>query len=170
MRHQHNKALRRALGAGIGLVLPSGLLAACATSPASGPAGAAEACTAAGAPVYVTNQLDDTVSVINGRTNQVTATVPAGNAPEGVAVAPDDRRVYIADNGSGTVSVLDTRTCKIVATVRVGTDPSGVGLSPDGRHLYVANGGSNTRSGPDTPLHRGHATLALGTSPRRGGV
>src|SRR5260370_15179660 len=141
MRHQHNKALRRALGAGIGLLLASGLLAACATSPAPGPAGAADACTAAGARVYVTNQLDDTVSVINGRTNQVTATVPAGNAPEGVAVAPDDRRVYIADNGSGTVSVLDTRTCKIVPTERVRTNPNRVGLSPDGRHPDVAHRG-----------------------------
>src|SRR5258708_33939187 len=75
--------------------------AAGASSPASGPAGAAEACTAAGAPVYVTNQLDDTLSVINGRTNQVTATLPAGNAPQSVAGAPGDRRVHHPAHGTG---------------------------------------------------------------------
>ena len=129
MHHQHGRALRPALAAGVGLLLTSGLLAACATSPASGPAGATTARTAAGGHVYVTNQLDDTLSVINGQTNKVIATVPAGKAPEGVAAAPDHRHVYIADNGSGRVSVLDTRTNKIVATVRVGKHPTGVGLS-----------------------------------------
>src|SRR5260370_29501197 len=139
MHHQHRKARRPAVGGGVGLLLTCGLLAVCATSPAFAQTGAATARTAAGGHVYVTNQLDDPLSVINGRTNKVTATVPAGKAPEGVAVAPDSRHVYIADNGSAEVSVLDTRTNKIVATVPVGRDPSGVGLSPDGRHLYVAN-------------------------------
>jgi len=97
MHHQDGRALRPALGAGVGLLLTSGLLAACATSPASGPAGATTARTAASGHVYVTNQLDDTLSVINGQTNKVTATVPAGKAPEGVAAAPDHRHVYIAD-------------------------------------------------------------------------
>src|SRR5260221_10528228 len=136
MHHQHGRALRPALGAGVGLMLTSGLLAACATSPASGPAGATTARTAASGHVYVTNQLDDTLSVINGQTNKVTATVPAGKTPPGGAGTPDHRHVYIADNGSGPVSVLNTRTKKIVATLPIGEHPTPVGLSPHGRHPY----------------------------------
>src|SRR5258708_27525066 len=161
MYHQHRKALRPALGAGIGLLLTSGLLAACGSGLASGPAETAH--TAAGRRVYVTNQLDDTLSVINSHTNRVTATVPAGAAPEGVAVTPDHKHVYIADNGSARVSVLDTRTKKIVATVPVGKNPSGVALSPDGRYLYVADGGSYKGSVVRPPTNRVTATPHLST-------
>src|SRR5260370_9996427 len=95
MHHQHRKALRPAVGAGVGLLLTCGLLAVCATSPAFAQTGAATARTAAGGHVYVTNQLDDTLSVINGRTNKVTPTVPAGQAPEGVPGAPRSRHLHI---------------------------------------------------------------------------
>ena len=38
--------------------------------------------------VYVTNNYDDTVSVINVATRTVTATIPVGTNPDGVAVDP----------------------------------------------------------------------------------
>jgi YVTN family beta-propeller protein len=37
---------------------------------------------------YVTNLLDNTVSVIDAATNTVVATIPVGNSPVGVAVHP----------------------------------------------------------------------------------
>src|ERR1700751_5033087 len=88
--------------------------------------------------IYVTNQLDNTLSVMNAQTNQVTATVPAGVGPEGVAVTPDGSRVYIADSRASQVSVLYTADNKIVATVPVGQSPTSVALSPDGQSVYVA--------------------------------
>src|SRR5260370_18704652 len=131
MHHQHRKARRPAVGGGVGLLLTCGLLAVCATSPAFAQTGAATARTAAGGHVYVTNQLDDTLSVINGRTNKVTATVPAGKAPEGVAVAPDSRHLYIADNGSAQISVLHTPATKNVPPRPGGPAPTAVGLTPN---------------------------------------
>src|ERR1700752_2402444 len=97
-------------------------------STAATPASVTAARAAAAGHLYVTNQLDNTMSVIKARTNQVTATVPAGVGPEGVAVAPDGSRVYIADSGSAQVSVLDTSNNKIVTTVPVGQAPTGVAL------------------------------------------
>ena len=38
--------------------------------------------------VYVANELDDTVSVIDAATGTVTGTIPVGNGPDAVAVIP----------------------------------------------------------------------------------
>ncbi|MFD4620355.1 YncE family protein, partial [Streptomyces sp. NPDC058475] len=57
---------------------------------------------------YVTNDSSGTVSVIDTATNTVTATIPVGTAPQGVALTPDGTRVYVTNSGSDTVSVIDT--------------------------------------------------------------
>ena len=47
----------------------------------------------------MTNCGDDTVSVIKAATNTVTATVPVGNEPGGVAVDPSAGTVYVTNQG-----------------------------------------------------------------------
>ena len=56
--------------------------------------------------VYVCNQDDGTVSVLDGSTNTVLATVPVGTEPDGIAVNPTTNRVYVANFGDDTVSVI----------------------------------------------------------------
>jgi DNA-binding beta-propeller fold protein YncE len=46
------------------------------------------------------------VSVISGQTNKVTATVPVGNGPIGVAVSPQTGDVYVPNGNNNTVSVI----------------------------------------------------------------
>ncbi len=55
---------------------------------------------------YATNENDGTVSVIDGRTNTVVATVPVGTFPIGVAVNPKANTAYVTDSGDNTVPVL----------------------------------------------------------------
>jgi DNA-binding beta-propeller fold protein YncE len=48
--------------------------------------------------------------VIDGsRTVTVTATVPVGKDPYGVAVDPDTHTVYVTNRDDGTVSVIEHR-------------------------------------------------------------
>jgi YVTN family beta-propeller protein len=54
----------------------------------------------------VTNDVSQTVSVISGRTKTVTATIPVGDNPSGVAVDPKTSTIYVANALSDTVSVL----------------------------------------------------------------
>jgi YVTN family beta-propeller protein len=56
--------------------------------------------------IYVTNSVDNTVSVISGRTNKVVATIPVGNDPFAVAANPRTNTAYVANDRSRTVSVL----------------------------------------------------------------
>jgi YVTN family beta-propeller protein len=56
--------------------------------------------------IYVANWFSNSVSVIDGRTNTVLATVGVGNLPQGVAVNTRTNAVYVANQDSNTVSVL----------------------------------------------------------------
>jgi YVTN family beta-propeller protein len=97
-----------------------------------------------GAKVYVSNNLDNSVSVIDSGTNLVSATVSAGLAPAGLAVSPDNSRVYVVNKLDNTVSVIAVASDAVVGTVTVGSGPESIAISPDGRRAYVTNAGGGT--------------------------
>jgi DNA-binding beta-propeller fold protein YncE len=50
---------------------------------------------------------DGTISVINGRTNRVTCTMPDdGVSPLAIAVSPQTGKVYVANYATNSVSVI----------------------------------------------------------------
>ncbi len=89
--------------------------------------------------VYVTDYYDGTVSVIDGATNTVTATIPVGSGPDGVGVDPATDTVYVTNFNDGTVSVIDGATNTVTATIPVGLQPFGVGVNPATHAVYVTN-------------------------------
>ena len=64
-------------------LLATAALLGSAVAVGAAPASASTACT-----VYVANTYDGSVSVIDGVTNSVTATIPVGAGPFGVAACP----------------------------------------------------------------------------------
>ena len=75
------------------------------------------------------------------RAQTVTATVPVGSFPGGVAVTPDGAYTYVTNTGSNSVSVISTATNSVTTTVPVGSDsgPNGVAVTPNGAYAYVTN-------------------------------
>jgi YVTN family beta-propeller protein len=118
---------------------------------------------------YIPNGLSNDVSVINTTSNTVTATIPVGLEPWGVAVSPDGSKVYITNENSnfvpGTVSVIDTATNMVTATIPVGQAPEGIAVTPDGRKVYVANISSNTVSVIDTATNTVTAAIPVSNFP-----
>jgi len=55
---------------------------------------------------YVVNEGDNTISVLDGHTGKVTATVRVGKSPRTIAVSPDGRLAYVSNGDDDTVSVL----------------------------------------------------------------
>ena len=103
-----------------GLLAATLLAAAAVVAGVAAPAVAAPA-PAAGTPyAYVVNQGSGTVSAYDATTGTVTATIPVGGRPQGVAVSPDGRTAYVTNGGGGDVSVISTPTNTVTATIPAG--------------------------------------------------
>ncbi len=50
--------------------------------------------------VYVTNEDSNNVSVLDGNTHAVLATIDVGKRPRGLKVSPDGTRLYVAVSGA----------------------------------------------------------------------
>ncbi len=93
--------------------------------------------------IYVANSGAGSVSVIDGLTNSVIATIPVGYAPLFyVAVNPNTNRIYAAANGSGSLAVIDGASNTVIATVSGFSAPEGVAVHPDRNRIYVTHGGN----------------------------
>lgn len=112
---------------------------------------------------YVANFSVNTVSVIDTASNNVTATIPVGRFPVGVAVAPDGKLVYVANFGGGSISVIDTSTNTVTNTFDLGfrAFPSMLAITPDGNNLYVVDQGRLTVSVVSTATGSVLATIPV---------
>jgi YVTN family beta-propeller protein len=118
-----------------------------------------------GTKVYVTNEYDDTVSVINTSDDKIIATIPLNSVPLGVAVSQDGEKVFVTSPHSGTVSVIDTASNSVAGTIG-GSFPFGVAVTPDGTKIYAAQQESaGTVSVIDTASGTVDATIGAGDSP-----
>jgi YVTN family beta-propeller protein len=114
---------------------------------------------------YVANLGSDNVSVIRTSDNTVTATVPVGHWPFGVALTPDGGHIYVANILSNNVSVIRTSDNTVTATVLVGGGPHGVAVRPGGAFAYVANHNGTTVSVLRTSDNTVTATVPVGNNP-----
>ena len=92
--------------------------------------------------LYVPNEDDNTISVVDISNNSVVATIPVASTPDGVAVSPDGTFVYVASE-SGFISVINTASNTVTATIPVGSRADFVAFSPDGSLAYVTHWGGD---------------------------
>jgi YVTN family beta-propeller protein len=85
----------------------------------------------------VTNNEDNSVSVIDSSTYQVAKTIPTGKGPHGFRTSADAKFAYVANMGEDSVSVLDLTSMKEVRQIKVGGTPVTTGVTSDGKLLVV---------------------------------
>jgi YVTN family beta-propeller protein len=90
--------------------------------------------------LYVTTELDDTVTIVDPKTLKIVGSVPTGQAESHMLVlSHDGRRGYTANVGPGTVSVLDMEARKTLAIIPVSGHTQRIAISMDDRWVFTAD-------------------------------
>ena len=92
--------------------------------------------------IYVSNQAEDTVSVIDGATNRVLATLNVGRDPNGIAVNSETNTIYVANLTSGTLSIIDGTSLR-VSSLWLGSSPAKVAVDSFTSRVFVTLEDSN---------------------------
>lgn len=90
--------------------------------------------------LYVTTELEKSISVIDPKTMKIVGAVPTGR-PEShmFAITSDGRYAYTTNVGSGTVSVLDIAARKTLDVISVAPVVQRIALSVDDRYVFTSD-------------------------------
>ena len=90
--------------------------------------------------LYVTTELDQTISLIDPKTLKIVGTIPTGQAQSHMlALSHDGRRGYTANVGPGTVSVLDIASRKTLTIIPISSNTQRIAISPDDHWVFTAD-------------------------------
>ena len=88
--------------------------------------------------VWVGQNGDGHISVIDTATREVKDTFKVGELPIRVKFTPDGKRVVVTDPKGNAVVVVDAATRKEVKRFEVMGVPLGIQMAPDGKRAYIA--------------------------------
>lgn len=90
--------------------------------------------------LYVTTELNKTVSIIDPRTLKIVGSIPT-DQPEShmLILSHDGRRGYTANVGPGTVSVLDIQARKTLKVIPISHETQRISITPDDKLVFTAD-------------------------------
>ena len=90
--------------------------------------------------LYVTTELDKTISIVDPHSLQIVGTIPTGQ-PEShmLAISHDGTRGYTANVGPGTVSVLDMQGRKTLKVIPISGETQRISITPDDSMVFTAD-------------------------------
>jgi len=138
-----------------------------------------------GARIYLSEEANKTLMVIDGKSLQVTKRIPLSGNPNLIDITPDGKTIYVAialtyddlsdfpqikANASGGVDVIDTTSLTNIKTIALRGGIHDLNVTPDGK--YVVAGGSRGAKPPansmfviDTKTNDVAWTLSMSPSP-----
>jgi YVTN family beta-propeller protein len=112
--------------------------------------------------LYVTTELDNSVSIIDPKALKIVGSIPTGQ-PEShmLAISHDGRYGYTANVGPGTISVLDLTARKTLTVIPIATHVQRVSVSPDDRWVFTSDTTKPRLAVIDAAAHKVRLWLAL---------
>ncbi|WP_263368019.1 YncE family protein [Edaphobacter bradus] len=112
--------------------------------------------------LYVTTELDKTVSIIDPKSLKIVGSIPTGQEQSHMLVlSKDGKRGYTANVGPGTVSVLDMVGRKTIAVIPVSGMTQRISMSRDGSMVFTADQTKPQLAVIDTATNKVRSWVAL---------
>jgi DNA-binding beta-propeller fold protein YncE len=90
--------------------------------------------------LYVTTELDQTVTIIDPKTLKIVGTVPTGQKESHMLViSRDGKRGYTSNVGAGSVSVLDLPGRKTIAIIPISSESQRIAISNDDKMVFTSD-------------------------------
>lgn len=87
--------------------------------------------------VYATATGTNELAVIDDKSLEVEARIPAGNYPDGIAYASKEMKLYISDLHGKTDTVIDARTNRQLATIELGEGAGNTQYDAQSDRIFV---------------------------------
>ena len=90
--------------------------------------------------LYVTTELDKTITIIDPKTLKIVGTLPTGQEQSHMLVlSHDGKRAYTANVGPGTVSVIDVAGRKVLKVIPISGNTQRISITPDDKWVFTAD-------------------------------
>ena len=90
--------------------------------------------------LYVTTELDQTITVIDPKTLKIIGALPTGQPQSHMLVlSHDGSRAYTTNVGPGTVSVIDIAARKVLKVIPISGNTQRISISPDDKWVFTAD-------------------------------
>jgi YVTN family beta-propeller protein len=90
--------------------------------------------------LYVTTELNHSITIIDPKTYQILGSVPTDQAESHMlAISHDGKRGYTANVGPGTVSVLDLEARKTLIVIPISQTTQRISITPDDSMVFTAD-------------------------------
>ena len=109
--------------------------------------------------IYTVTKENNSLYVIDIRTNNIISQIPLGGEGYTCILSPDRKTLYVSCWGCDKIIMFNTELGKISGEIKVGDNPNEMCTTRDGNFLYVANANDNSVSVIDTRQRKVIETL-----------
>jgi len=93
--------------------------------------------------LYVSNELENTVDVIDTFSHARLWTIQVSAGPIGLSISPDGKYVYVACRNSNRINIIPVASRQVARSLSVSSEPLHVTFTPDGKQAYVSHASSS---------------------------
>lgn len=91
--------------------------------------------------LFLTDEENDKVDVLDTATNKRIHTIEEAKAPHAILFRKDLKKLFVVEGDASAVKVYDSETYKPIEEIKVSIDADSIAYDPATNYLYVVNGG-----------------------------